>query len=433
LIAAAICGARLFGPRAGVAAAASLALVAPFLYYGKAANVDLPYVFWWAASMVVYLRLLETFSLRDFVLFAMLATFAVCTKDQAYGLYLLMPIPLVYRQWQRNRREGAPAALSRAIFHPGMMAAAATVVVLFAVIHNLAFNLAGFRDHVAFMIGPGSENYRAFDKTLAGHAGVLRLTAHLVQEAFGWPLFVAGMAGFAISLLRPDWRRGAVWLLVPIVSYYLGFIDVILYNYDRFVLPICVVIAIFAGFAIDRLLAAAIPVRVRILGVAALGAYSLLYASTVDYLMIRDSRYTVECWLAAHVGPDELVGYTFSLEYLPRLDAYVHADIGSVEDLTHDRPSFYVLNADYGRAVPSDHPTSRLIAGLRDGTLGYHLVLRAREESPFPWLPGAHEDLVGAREGPSVFVILRNVNPTIEVFGLADDRRIPASFTGKRE
>jgi hypothetical protein len=314
-----------------------------------------------------------------------------------------------------------------------MIAASATVVVLFALIHNLAFNLAGFRNHVAFMIGPGSENYRAFDKTFAGHAGVLRLSAHLVQEAFGWPLFAAGMTGLAISLIRSDWRRAAVWLLVPIVSYYLGFIDVILYNYDRFVLPICVVVAVFAGLAIDRLLAAAIPLRVRITGVAALFAYSLLYASTVDYLMIRDSRYAAERWLAAHVGPDELVGYTFSLEYLPRLDAYAHADIGTVEDLVHDRPRFYVLNADYGRAVPSDHPTSRLIAGLRDGTLGYHLVLRAREETPFPWLPGAHEDLVGAREDASVFVILRNINPTIEVFAIGDDRRIPASVRGKRE
>ncbi len=47
----------------------------------------------------------------------------------------------------------------------------------------------------------------------------------------------------------------AIWLLVPIASYYLGFINVILYNYDRFVLPMCFVLAIFGGLACDRLLA----------------------------------------------------------------------------------------------------------------------------------------------------------------------------------
>ena len=38
------------------------------------------------------------------------------------------------------------------------------------------------------------------------------------------------------------------------VSYYIGFIDVILYNYDRYLLPICIVQALFGGVALDRFL-----------------------------------------------------------------------------------------------------------------------------------------------------------------------------------
>ena len=40
-----------------------------------------------------------------------------------------------------------------------------------------------------------------------------------------------------------------VVLLAPVMSYYLAFINVILYNYDRFVLPICLILAIFGGLS----------------------------------------------------------------------------------------------------------------------------------------------------------------------------------------
>ena len=72
----------------------------------------------------------------------------------------------------------------------------------------------------------------------------------------GWPLFAAGVIGLSLAVASPRQRRMTVWLLVPAVSYYVGFIDVILYNYDRFVLPMCLVLAMFGGFAFDRVLSA---------------------------------------------------------------------------------------------------------------------------------------------------------------------------------
>ena len=38
--------------------------------------------------------------------------------------------------------------------------------------------------------------------------------------------------------------------------------------------------------------------------------------------MLRDSRYTVEQWLAARVGPGELVGFVFPRQYYPRLEPF---------------------------------------------------------------------------------------------------------------
>ena len=120
-----------------------------------------------------------------------------------------------------------------------------------------------------------------------------------------------------------------VWLLVPIVSYYLGFIDVILYNYDRFVLPMCFVLAIFGGLAFDRLLSSGTRARLgRAPRSPATFAYTLLYAGTVDVLMMRDSRYDVERWMARARRPRAtLVGVSGLHEYLPRLDDFRLEDI----------------------------------------------------------------------------------------------------------
>lgn len=410
-------GTRAFGRRPGLLAGAVFSLVAPFVYYAKTANTDVPYLFWFALSMVFYLRLLEGLRLRDFLWFAATATLAVCTKDQAYGLYLLMPLPIVYRIWRVNRQAAVGRPLLRALVDRRLWAAAGCAAVLFALSHNLVFNLEGFRAHVSYIVGPGSEDYQIFDDTLAGHVALLRLTAWLIQQSFGWPFTAAALAGVAMASAARRWRPATVWLLVPAVSYYLAFIDVVLYNYDRFVLPICFVLAPFAGLAFDRLLAGQGRTRpVRAAAVACAFAYTTLYSATVDVLMIGDSRYDVERWLKVHAGGSDLVAYTFPLEYLPGLDDFNHDEIRSVEGLQERRPAFYVLNVDYARAEPADSPTGMLIAGLREGRVGYRQAAEFRSASPWPWLPGAHRDLVGARQERRVSTILRNVNPTIAVF-----------------
>jgi hypothetical protein len=71
---------------------------------------------------------------------------------------------------------------------------------------------------------------------------------------------------------------------------------------------------------------------------------------------------------------------------------------------------------DYANAIPADSATAALVTGLRNGSLGYRLALRARTPAPWPWLPGAHSDLVGPRLEREVLSTLHNINPTIEVF-----------------
>ena len=404
LVAIDMAGRLAFSRRAGLFAAALFALAAPLLYYAKTANVDVPYIFWFAISLVFYLRVLADGRWRDYLGLAVATTLSICTKDQAYGLYVLLPFVIV---WQKgfNRRAVAAGVVSIAVF---------------ALAHNLLFNMSGFRDHIGFITGPGSVSYRAFEPTLMGRLLFLKLSARLTELSWGWPGFLICMAGVAAAWR--SYRRATIALLASSIGYYISFLNVVLYVYDRFMLPVCLVLALFGGVAFDRFLGSSRdPKRValqpwRYAAVALVFAYTLLYTSTVDVLMLRDSRYAVERWLEARGGTKEMIGVNVLPNYLPRLEPYITGDVQTIEDLRDARPKYFIINADYSRGETPETKTGPLIIGLRQHTLGYSLVYSVRSPAPWPWLPGGHRDLVGPRLEPRVYSTLRNINPAIEVY-----------------
>jgi fibro-slime domain-containing protein len=418
LIAVFVCGAEAFNRRAGVFAAAAFALLTPFVYYAKTANPEVPYIFWFAVSLVFYVRIVHALALKDVALFSAAATLAICTKDQAYALYLAAPFVIVFRVWQSNRERHCSHPLLRAVVDVRLGLAAITVAAVLAACYKIPFNLDGFISHVRDITGPGSQPYRMAPPTLGGRLKLLELSARLDQMSWGWPLWVAGLFGIAVAVKQTGTRRAAVCLLLVAAGYYAGFIDVVLYVFDRYLLPICVVQALFAGVALDKFLRW--PARLRqpwrIAFIGGVLGYTFLYAAAVDVLMIRDSRYTVEQWLHQHVGPDRLVGTMFPAYVLPRLGDFQWMDIGTIDELRLDAPAEYILNADYARAVPADTPLGHLIAGLQHETLGYRLVFRYRAPAPWSWLPAAHADLVGPRLETQVYSVLRDINPTIEIY-----------------
>ena len=80
-----------------------------------------------------------------------------------------------------------------------------------------------------------------------------------------------------------------------------------------------------------------------------------------------------------------------------------------------EAPAFYVLNADYARAIPPETPGGQLIAGLQHHTLGYTLAFRDRSPAPWAWLPGGHPDLIGPKLDIQLS-FLSDINPTTEVY-----------------
>lgn len=411
-------GRQAFSPRAGVFAAAALAVLTPFLYYGKTANPEVPYVFWFMLSVWFYVRLVTTVALSDFVGFALSGILAICTKDQAYGLYLVAPLLLIRRLWRWHRDAGAASPFRAALTDRRIWIPFAAACGTFVIVHNIIVNPWGFLAHVRDIVGPGNQSYQMVAATATGQFELMRIAVELNRRSWGWPFWVTSLGGLTIALADRHSRNIAVALLLCAASYYVGFVAVVRYAFDRYLLPICVAQALFIGVAFDTLLrrTSADLRRAAGVGIGAAFAYTALYAATLDILMVRDTRYGAEWWLRQRTASHNIVGFVFPPTVVPRLQQLNAVNIGTAEDLAAVKPEFFILNADYARATRPTAPEASLIAGLRQGTLGYRLAFRSERTVPWRWLPAGHPNLVGARDEVPVLSVLTEVSPTIEIF-----------------
>src|SRR5262249_36598477 len=153
-------------------------------YYGRTSNLDGPALFW---TVLAIERLLDDRDgrggPRDLAWAAAFAAAAVATKDQAYASFLLVvPAALLVR-----RRRGVAAAI-------GVGAR------VYAVLGGAALNPPGFAARVATLIGPASEDYRAYAPSLAGRlANLGDLAAAQGAMFWSWPVVALAAAGIARS------------------------------------------------------------------------------------------------------------------------------------------------------------------------------------------------------------------------------------------
>ena len=284
VIATFFCGRRAFGPRAGLFGAAILALVVPFSYYAKTANVDMAYMMWFAICLVWYLRVLAGGTVADYAAWAAFGTLAVCSKDQAYGLLVVMPVAAILEAARANARAGVPRPWWRAITDRRIRSATIAAIVVFAACHNLLLNPTGFPGHIRMILE--AERYRVYPRTLAGRAIVQTVAVRLVERNFGWPMFLVVVCGVVMALADRTRRRTAIHLLVVPIGYSLTFINLILFALTGFS---CLCASCCRCLAATRSIVSPPRPRHRSCNwrraaVAAVCAYTLLYSGTVNTL-----------------------------------------------------------------------------------------------------------------------------------------------------
>lgn len=405
LVVLATVAARVAGRNVGWPAAALAATFLPFVYYAKTGNVDVPYLFWFVLSLAFLEAALAGGKTRDVVGVAVTAALAVTTKDQAYGLYLF---PLAHLAWRAIGPTRGPHARLR----PSALAwGGLTAVGILLVVHNVAFNLAGAREHFAVILGSGSQDYRMVPATLAGQGQLAVLTLRLLW----WGLGAAGV-GLLLIWLVPGRGRTSIpaWWWLPSLSYYVSLLMVIGYAYDRFLLPVLVMLAVPAGAALVRLhrgWPAPMLGRVAAVGLAAVLVWR---TASVNMLLLRDGRYEVEQWLTDHAPAGAKVATAINHGYLPRLERYQRIEIRPTAEATMAAsPDFVVVNQEFVNRYPADGAPQLWLKWL--GSADSPFVERLRVKSPLGVSALAFWPIFADRQ-ESAWTNLDKANPETVVF-----------------
>ncbi len=390
------CGLEILDAGASLLAALITALVIPFVYYSKTANLDIPYLFWFALSLFYFLRLQKTRRRRFYLLFALTGALAVGAKDQAYGLYVLPVLYILYRDWKWRKKETPGLTLFRFITDPTYLYAAAVGLASLALIFNLAFNFQGFLLHLKTITGPLSKDAQLFPHTPGGHLRLLGRAVDQIRFSLGWPLFVVCAAGLGQALASKKKNTLLLSLLFFPLSFEIFLLHVVMYNYARFYLPGCLVLSFFGGRLLASLLKGstklAVPVRAA---AAAVFLYSALYAFSLDLLMLKDSRYAAEEWIKKNIPADASVGLAVLPVYGPRTPGFHVLKIyNPFVDLTRlpSQPEYLILTAEWSRRfLPPAEMKSRLRQDYLEKA-GYKIVFRYR--TPLSWLPLSNRKVI---------------------------------------
>jgi hypothetical protein len=408
------CGFDLHRDRgAGVLGAVLAASMPIFVFYSGLANLEAPYLFWFTLALFFYVRFVRNPLGPDLLGFAVAATLAVCTKDQAYGFFML---PAAYALWLRYRSH-APPSLGALLTDRGVGKAAVGAAAAFVIAQNLVFNFQGFLWHVEYIVARSTYPPR-FAQSVSGHLEMIGEAFRQLSWSMGWPSLVVGTAGFALILARQ--RRVGLGLMFFLLSYYIFFLAVVRYQFDRFFVGVCVILAVCGGRVLAGLLHARRGALAGRLACAAIVSFGVSYGAFVSVAMGSDSRYEAESWMASHVSRTEVIAYVGRRTYLPR---FRHGAIRVLESwpyVERHQPDVLVINAAYSCRARPGTARRHFYERLADPDNGlYQLVLSHRAN---PWWPVRGPDAVFRAPCENDVTNLSKINPEIRIY-----RKVPAA------
>ena len=353
---------ELFDRRSAIFSALIVTLYYPFVYYAHNANVDMPYLFWTALAIYYFLRVLKHGRLKDYVLFALFGMLAICTKDQAYGLFLLSPFPIV---WARYTEAAAvpqqKPSWKRLCCDRRLWIAAAVAGGTFILAQNLLFNFSGFVNHVRIMTTE-SATYAEYAFTVSGRLQLLWKTVSGLALGMTMPVFLLCLIGCIYCAVK--FPRYSLPLMFLAISYYLTLINVVSYVHLRFVLPIGIIMAFFGGKIISEVWQQGPWQNLRRVAVCLVFGYAAFFVVQLDWLFLNDPRYAAEKWLQEHLRKGAIVE-TFApqdsfFKHYPRVPTWVKVRSSKLEagtnwEVRNIRPDRQTLPNHYAGREDADY------------------------------------------------------------------------------
>lgn len=312
------------------------ALICPSIYYAKTLNLEIPYVFWFSVSLLFYIKALKYHRFIDYLLFFVITIISICTKDQAYGLYILTVPFVIFDYYLWEKKQSNSITLASCLVKPKIIIPFLAGIFLFSLIYNFPFNIEGFLIHIK-ELDDASYNSSNFlnrpENNLEQH---LNLSFHClkdIQFSFSWPIFIICFLGLIAAIF--NWKKNhlLICVLIPGISYYLFFLNFILYSRDRFLIPICIILSFFGGKFIADILNYLHEPRIKKVAIAAITVvfvYTFCYSFSVNILMLQDSRYYAENWMKNNFIKNANIAVVGSQVYQPRFEAVKASSVKSI-------------------------------------------------------------------------------------------------------
>jgi 4-amino-4-deoxy-L-arabinose transferase-like glycosyltransferase len=304
-------GARLFGRRVGLLAAAIESVAFLPVFYSRLALNDVPTLVPLTLSLIGSAGVLLRGRRRDYLIAGAGLGLACATKYTA-GIVLVPLIAAVaIRAVSAARgheqtpagRPGTPPPIPRRSILAASAAAAAAALLAFLLANP--YSVLDYHSFHQELVHQSSLTSEAQGKLGAPKSGGFIYYLWSLVWGLGWVPALAALAGAAMLCLR-DRRRA--WLLVPAPILFLAFMGSEGRYFGRWLLPIfpilCLLAAYFAVRLTERLAAGAPrmrPVAIALV-LAALCAQGVLYSVHSGLVLSRaDTRNLTRSWMVAHV------------------------------------------------------------------------------------------------------------------------------------
>ncbi len=171
----------------------------------------------------------------------------------------------------------------------------------------------------------------------------------------GWPLFVAGISGMVWAVASKSIKnKSKIFLLIGYFICMYIFLSTRSNAAQRFIFPVIPIIPVFAGFlfALEK---GVNQKKIKIIVMPAIFfiiGYSFLYSSSVDLILLNDSRVQTNRWIEGNIPSDAAVGVFSYPRYLPNFNKdrkihFLNPIVDQKSDIKQFVETFPNLGIDY--------------------------------------------------------------------------------------
>jgi len=303
---------------AGIMAALTITLMQLFVFFCQQGTLYIPYVCWFAWGFYWMIRVIYDGKWYQYILMALCFSFSICTYDAVGGYLAGTGLSFCLAMIVKGKAGGKTlrtATLS--IFSKKILAAIVVFLFSYALIQGIIISPKAFADRMSIWIG--GRGVAEFNKDFTGQLPLLWKASQRLYGSIGWPLLAVIVASFVYLGLKHRWK--ALFLISPLIAFYLIVVVNIRMFHSRYLLPAFVGFALIAGKGCnDWIKNNRLHILLRVIPLAMLYLLSLLYCIGLDLEMLSDTRVRTEQWFAKNVAPPSMIGAGLRNKvYAPRL------------------------------------------------------------------------------------------------------------------